>query len=130
MVIDGSATGNLVDANVISDNNTLGVEVDAGASDNTIGGTSPVRAIYPITNNGGPGVVVGNSLTDTTVGDQISSNTIFGNQGPAINDLGDAGVISNASTAPQQGPNNLQNFPIIVTTADGSLEGRLGGLRP
>ena len=71
---------------------------------------------------------MGNSLTDTTVGDQISSNSIFGNQGPAI-DLGDAGVISNAS-APRQGPNNLQNFPMIFTAADGSLQGWLGGSTP
>ena len=34
------------------------------------------------------------------------------------------------STAPRQGPNNLQNFPIIVTTADGQLEGWLGGSTP
>ena len=33
-------------------------------------------------------------------------------------------------TAPRQGPNNLQNFPIIVTTADGQLEGWLGGSTP
>ncbi len=33
-------------------------------------------------------------------------------------------------TAPRQGPNNLQNFPIIVTTADGQFEGWLGGSTP
>ena len=41
-------------------------------------------------------------------------------------DLGDDGVTQN-STAPRQGPNNLQNFPLIATTADGQLEGWLGG---
>ena len=108
-------------------NSSAGIEVDTGASDNTIGGTS-AGAGNLITNNGGPGVVVGISVNDTTVGDQITSNSIFGNQGQAI-DLGDAGVIDNASS-PQQGPNNLQNFPIIVTTAVGSLQGWLGGSTP
>ncbi len=135
--LSGNGTsGNVVQGNVIGTdltgtldlgNSSGGIEVDTGASDNTIGGTSAIAGNL-ITNNGGPGVVVGNSLTDTTVGDQITSNIIFGNQGPAI-DLGDAGVLYNASS-PQQGPNNLQNFPIIVTTADGSLQGWLGGSTP
>ena len=61
---------------------------------------------------------------DISVGNQITANRIFGNTGQAI-DLGDDGVTYNA-TSPRQGPNNLQNFPIIVTTADGQLEGWLG----
>ena len=44
-------------------------------------------------------------------------------------DLGDDGMTRN-SASPRQGPNNLQNFPIIVTTADGELEGWLGGSLP
>ncbi len=48
--------------------------------------------------------------------------------GDAI-DLGDDGITYNASS-PRQGPNNLQNFPIVVTMADGQLEGRLGGSTP
>ena len=48
--------------------------------------------------------------------------------GEAI-DLGDDGITYNAGS-PRQGPNNLQNFPIIVTTADGTLQGWLGGSLP
>ena len=33
-------------------------------------------------------------------------------------------------TFPRQGPNNRQNFPVVVTTADGRLEGWLGGSLP
>ncbi len=44
-------------------------------------------------------------------------------------DLGDDGITYNA-TSPRQGPNNLQNSPTIVTTADGGLEGWLGGSVP
>ncbi len=48
--------------------------------------------------------------------------------GQAI-DLGGDGNTYN-SLAPRQGPNNLQNSPIIITTADGQLEGWLGGGTP
>ena len=60
-----------------------------GATDNTIGGTSAIAGNL-ITDNGGPGVVVGHS-GDTSVGNQITANRIFGNTGQAI-DLGDDGV--------------------------------------
>ncbi len=45
--------------------------------------------------------------------------------GEAI-DLGDDGITYNA-TSPRQGPNNFQNYPVIVQTANGGLEGWLGG---
>jgi Concanavalin A-like lectin/glucanases superfamily/FG-GAP-like repeat len=48
--------------------------------------------------------------------------------GQAI-DLGDDGITYNSST-PRQGPNNFQNAPIFVTTADGGLEGWLGDAAP
>ena len=48
--------------------------------------------------------------------------------GAAI-DLGGDGITYN-SASPRQGPNNLQNSPIIVTTADGQLRGWLGGSTP
>jgi Concanavalin A-like lectin/glucanases superfamily len=48
--------------------------------------------------------------------------------GEAI-ELGDDGITYNAAS-PRQGPNNFQNFPVIVTTADGGLEGWLGGSAP
>ncbi len=44
-------------------------------------------------------------------------------------DLGDDGITYNA-TAPRQGPNNFQNFPIVITNADGSLQGWLSGSLP
>ena len=72
--------------------------------------------------------MVGYSASDLCVGNQITANRIFGNTGQAI-DLGDDGVTDNG-TSPRQGPNNLQNFPIFVTTADGQTEGWLGGSTP
>ena len=103
-------------------NQAGGIDIEVGSSGNTIGGTGG-GAGNLITNNSGPGV----DVTDTSVGDEITGNRIFGNSGPAI-DLGDDGVTYNANS-PRQGPNNLQNFPIMVTTAAGLLQGWLGGAR-
>ncbi len=91
---------------------------------NTIGGTSAMAGNL-VTNNGGPGVVV---YGDSTSGNQVTANRIFGNTGQAI-DLGDDGVTDNSSS-PRQGPDNLQNFPVIAATAEGQYEGWLGGSAP
>ena len=48
--------------------------------------------------------------------------------GEAI-DLGGDGITYNSS-APRQGPNNLQNYPVVVSTADDGFEGWLGGSMP
>ena len=130
--LSGSGTdGNVVQGNAIgtdlagtSDlgNRYDGIEVDYGAADNTIGGLA-AGAGNLITDNGGEGVVVkGNS----SVGDEIIGDSIYANVGQAI-DLGGTGVVLANGTGPRQGPDNLQNFPIIVTAADGQLEGWLGG---
>jgi hypothetical protein len=115
--IGGTGVGT---ANVISDNEESGVELDE-SSDILVEGDF-------ITANGGAGVVVGDSLSDTSVGNQITANRIFGNTGQAI-DLGNDGVTYN-STTPRQGPNDLQNFPFIFATAAGQLKGWLGGSTP
>ena len=78
-----------------------------------------------ITNNGGVGVAV---MGSGSVGDEIISNRIFDNAGQAI-DLNNDGVTAN-STSPRQGPNNLQNFPIILAGPGGRLQGWLGGSTP
>jgi titin len=130
------ASGNLVQGNAIRGNATTatgygvassGIEIVAGASDNTIGGAAD-GAGNVITSNGGPGVVVGSSSGDACAGDQVTANRIYGNAGQAI-DLMDDGVTYNSAT-PRTGPNNLQNFPIIVTTPGGGLPGWLGGSQP
>ena len=76
-----------------------------------------------VTANGAGVVVLGQSVANP-----ILANQIYANAGPAI-DLGGDGVTYN-SPSPRQGPNNLQNFPIIVTTAAGGLRGWLGGSTP
>jgi len=74
-------------------------------------------------------------VEDTSVGDAVLENSIYSNTGQAI-DLNGGGVFSvvngvtGNSTSPRQGPNNLQNFPIILAGAGGRLEGWLGGSLP
>ncbi len=135
--VDISGTGNLIEGNLIGTdvtgtlalgNNGAGVElngvgVDGGSSGNTVGGTG-ADAGNLIADNLGSGVAI---TGKTSVGDLISGNRIFGNDGPAI-DLGTDGATN--APAPRQGPNQLQNFPVLVKTADGQLEGWLGGSTP
>ena len=108
-------------------NQSGGIGIFDGSGDNTIGGTT-AGAGNLITDNAGPGVVVGNTVNDTIVSNRITGNSIFGNTGLPI-DLGADGVTDNA-TNPRTGPNNLQNYPIIVATAPGQLQGWLGGSTP
>ena len=107
-------------------NSFAGVDIDTSFG-NTIGGATAAAGNL-IANNGGPGVVVGGSAGDLSIGNQITANRIFGNTAQAI-DLGDDGVTDNG-TAPRQGPNNLQNFPDVVSTAVGQYQGWLGGSTP
>jgi len=127
-LIQGNLIGTDITGTEALGNGYIGVQIDNGASSNTVGGVTACAGNL-ITDNGGPGgpgVVVGDSAADTaTIGNEITANRIFGNRGQAI-DLGDDGVTDNG-TAPRQGPNNLQNFPIIAATVDGQIEGWLGG---
>ena len=134
----GGANSNVVAGNEISTNATSttyiifdtpqgGIGIEQDSNDNTIGGATAVAGNL-ITNNGGPGVIVGYSLGDTSVGNQITANRIFANTGQAI-DLGNDGVTDNGTTQ-RQGPNNLQNFPIIFSPADGQLQGWMVGSTP
>ncbi len=132
--ISGSGTtGNVIDGNVIGTDPTGimdlgnghdGIEVDSGASENTIGGTAAVAGDL-IADNGGVGVAV---IGSDSVGDGIVGDRIFDNGGQAI-DLNDDGVTADAP-APRHGPNDLQNFPIILAGASGQLQGWLGGSLP
>jgi len=127
-LVEGNRIGTDITGTVALENGQNGVLIDSGASSNSIGGGTADSGNL-ITDNGGPGVVVGDFAGDTaSIGNQITANRIFGNTGQAI-DLGDDGVTYN-NTVPRQGPDNLQSFPIVVATADGRTEGTLGGSTP
>ncbi len=93
-VIQGNLVGSDITGTVALGNAQSGVQIDLGASRNTIGGVTALAGNL-ITSNGGPGVVVGSSAGDiSSIGNQITANRIFGNKGQAI-DLGDDGVTDN-----------------------------------
>ncbi|MBT6515625.1 MAG: hypothetical protein HOK65_12745, partial [Crocinitomicaceae bacterium] len=87
--------------------NGIGVEVNDG-SFVTIGGTSP-NSPNEISHNTGNGVnIIGNST-----GVDLSANSIFSNAGIGV-DLNDDGVTPNDTGDSDTGPNDLQNFPVIM----------------
>jgi titin len=86
-----------------------GIRLGEGTANNVIGGTEP-RAGNTIAFNGGAGIAVN---MDAGLGNSLLSNSVFSNEGLGI-DLGDDGVTPNDSHDRDDGPNGLQNFPIIT----------------
>jgi Right handed beta helix region len=105
-----------------------GIFIEAGASNNTIGGTA-AGAGNVIAFNGGNGVTVGADVSDDSNGDAILENAIYANSGIGI-DLGNDGVTLNDSSG-HTGPNLFQDFPVLssaidtngITAITGSLAG-------
>jgi hypothetical protein len=85
------------------------------ASDNTVGGTA-AGAGNVIAYNGHNGVTVGYYAFDSSAGDSILSNSIFGNAALGI-DLGDDGVTPNVPGGVPGAPNNLQPYPDLLSFA-------------
>ena len=117
-VFTGDVTGNAILGNLIGlnaqgtaplPNTQEGVHFST-ALNNTLGGLQP-GAANKIAFNGGPGVVVSFGRRCS-----IRGNSIFGNNGLGI-DLGASGVTPNDFNDPDEGANNLQNFPVITTVS-------------
>jgi CSLREA domain-containing protein len=102
--------GNLIGTHKIAiaqiSNGSDGVFI-SGASDNTIGGTTPGEA-NTIAFNQGPGV----SVLNNGVGNRVLANSIFSNASLAI-DLNRNGVTPNDAGDQDTGANELQNFPVL-----------------
>jgi hypothetical protein len=91
--------------------NGAGIEIEAGAADNLIGGTT-APAGNLIADNLSEGVIVGFKTADTTtVGNAILGNRIFGNGALGIDLAGDGVTANHSGFTP--GPNDLQNFPVL-----------------
>jgi hypothetical protein len=113
-ILLGGGSGNLVEGNLIGTditgsqplgNGGWGVEVNS--SDNTIGGLAAGAGnIIAWSEFAGVGVSGG-------TGNAILSNSIFDNGALGI-DLGENGVTVNTPGGPHNGPNELQNFPVIL----------------
>ncbi len=95
-----------------------GISISGGSSQNTFGGNNTNTSLV-IANNGGNGIL----LTPTAGnGNRIGSNSIFGNNGISV-DIGGDGFTPNDLHDGDIGPNNLQNYPEIVSKQiiDGEL---------
>ncbi|MDT5261167.1 MAG: hypothetical protein QOC61_171, partial [Acidobacteriota bacterium] len=108
-------------------NTQAGVFINESASNNSIGGVE-VGAGNRIAHNGGDGILVGDG-----VGTSVLGNSIYANGGLGI-DLGPDGVTPNDALDADGGPNRLQNFPVITsvngsggtTTVSGTLDSASG----
>jgi hypothetical protein len=141
-VVQGSWIGTDRSGTVALGNSGSGVDIGDGADWNTIGGAT-AEAGNLITNNGqgpitnnvfGLAFAVGVQVADDLhipVGDQITSNRIFGNFGQPI-ELGYAEVeqVLPNSAFPRTGPNNFQNYPIVANTGTGQFQGWISGASP
>jgi parallel beta-helix repeat protein len=98
-----------------------GVFVLQGAQDNSIGGATPTPGNV-IAFNARAGVAIGANPGDTTtLHNPILSNSVFSNGALGI-DLGDNGVTLNTPGGPHVGPNQFQNFPVVLlASASGSI---------
>jgi murein DD-endopeptidase MepM/ murein hydrolase activator NlpD len=114
-IVGSGATGNTVQGNYIGTDVTGAVALgNAGhgviindAPGNTIGGTA-AGAGNTIAFNGGAGVAI---VAGT--GNAVLSNSIYSNTELGI-DLGSTGVTPNDLGDADTGPNNLQNFPVVL----------------
>jgi hypothetical protein len=104
--------------------NAYGVFI-AGASNNSIGGTTP-GAGNIIAFNKSSGVVVGASTTDQAVGNAIRQNSIYDNKRVGI-DLGNDGITLNHEGNAASGPNQLQNHPVLASLNGAIAEFELRG---
>ena len=76
----------------------------------------PAAGTNVIAYNTGKGVVV---TASTATGNNIRANSIHDNTGLGI-DLNNDGVTVNTAGGPHAGPNNLQNYPVLLTASPGS----------
>jgi streptogramin lyase len=125
-VVQGNYIGTDVSGTVVLGNTGDGVLISGVSQNNTIGGTA-AGAGNIVAFNGGAGVAVGSSASDsTTVGNSIRGNSIYSNTGLGI-DLGNDGVTLNTPGGPHVGPNNFQNFPVLVSVRPGATSTEITG---
>jgi len=112
VVVQGNYVGTAADGTTALPNN-FGVYLNAGANNNTIGG-SAVGAANRIARNSNDGVVL---VATAGAGNQIISNEIYSNGGLGI-DLNDDGVSANDALDTDVGPNSLLNFPFTTAALE------------
>jgi len=113
--VQGNSIGTDKDGLRALANAKVGVRILDGAHGNAIGGTV-AGAGNAIAFNGESGVVVGEGTADLATGNTVYSNAIFSNRKLGI-DLGNNGVTANDRGDADDGPNHLQNYPVLAAFA-------------
>ena len=117
-VVEGNSIGTDASGNIPLGNGFDGIHVEENfssgqpATNNTIGGTA-AGAGNIIAFNANEGVAVGENEFDSSTGNAILSNAIYGNTGLGI-DLGDEGVLPNTPGGVPGAPNNFQPYPDLL----------------
>jgi titin len=122
-IVGDGTTGTVVQGNFIGTditgttplaNTVNGVDLAAGAQNNTVGGSNS-GAGNRIGGNRGSGIFVTGA---TTLGNALRGNLLFRNGALGINLVGgtqnSAQVTANDAGDADTGPNNLQNYPVIT----------------
>lgn len=128
-VVEGNYIGVCADGTTAAGNQNAGVLVLSGAQNNVVGLD---------VNGAGAGNLIANNLLegvalyyDGTVGNTIRGNAIYGNGRLGINLAGgieDAfGVTANHSGGALPGPNDLQNYPVIMSASSGTASTTISG---
>jgi titin len=126
---DSGTNANLVAGNFIGQaatggtalaNGSDGIVIQNGSQNNQIGGSAVLANV--ISFNTLAGIIV---LDSGTTGNRIQANSIYSNGflGIALN--GDS-ITLNSPNNSATGPNNLQNYPLILTATPGSSTGVTG----
>ncbi len=117
-VLQGNRIGVLATGDGDLGNGGDGILLEGTSSNNLIGGALNTLG-NTIAHNGGNGVTIGGTISDTTVTNTISHNSIYANVLLGI-DLGDDGVTANDAGDNDTGPNGLQNLPVLTATLSSS----------
>ena len=116
-VIAGNLIGTAADGTTLLGGNHYGIRITDGAGSNRVGtnadGVSDALERNIIAGNQWDGVMV----SDASIGNRISGNSIYANGRLGIDLILDSGVTQNDSGDGDTGPNGLQNFPVLASAS-------------
>ncbi len=113
-LIQGNLIGTGADGTEALGNAAGGISAFYGASDNTIGGLAAGADNVIANSQTRPGVNIGVSDSDDCPGNAILSNSIDNNGELGINLGFSSSPTQNMPGGPFQGPNDLQNYPVLT----------------